>query len=136
MMLGIGLWLLFMTAFTAGIRMIRLRQQRLKRAILQEMGITFSPVTALLGIGLEDRAYMRHMEHIHEKYGDIPIIVLFQGPVWKADLMQRKVPAGVQIIADEDGERLRKLELMDLPSYLITDQKYRIRDHSRIFDVA
>ncbi|MBD3919299.1 hypothetical protein H8B09_11085 [Paenibacillus sp. PR3] len=136
MTLGIVIWLIFMTAFTVSVRIIRIRQQRLKSVILQEMGISLSPVTALLGIGLEDRAYMRHIEHIRRKYGEIPILVLLQAPAWKADLMQRKLPAGIQVIADEDAERLRKLELMDLPSYLITDQKYRIREHSRIFDVA
>lgn len=136
MSVQVVMWLLFMTAFTACIRSIRLKQLQLKSAILQEMGLTINPVTALLGIGLEDKGYMRHIERIRAKFGEIPIIVLYQGPAWKADLMQRKLPAGVHIIVDEEAERIRKLELADLPSYLITDQKYRIREHSRIFDVA
>jgi|GEM_PF-2345608 hypothetical protein len=136
MTLSIVIWLLFLTAFTIAIRFIRLRQQRLKSTILQEMGFSFCSVTAILGISLEDKSYMRHIAYIHDKYGEIPIVVLFRGPAWRAEVMQRKLPAVIQVIADEDAERLRKLELTDPPSYMITDQNYRVRAHSRIFEAA
>lgn len=136
MTIAIILWLLFMTAFTIVIRSIRTRQMLFKSSILREMDLSFSPVTALLGVELDDKGYMRHIERIREQFGEIPILLLYKGPEWKAEIMQRKLPSGVQVMADEGAERLSKLELMDLPSYLITDQTYRIRKHSRIFDVA
>ncbi|PWW04733.1 hypothetical protein DFQ01_10614 [Paenibacillus cellulosilyticus] len=136
MTIAIIIWLLFVTAFTLVLRYIRVRQQQLKSTILREIGLSISPVTALLGVGLDDIGYMRHISYIHEKYGEIPIIVLYKGPAWKADLMQRKLSSSVQVIVDEEAELLRKLELTDLPSYLITDQAYRIREHSRIFDAV
>ncbi|WP_159885028.1 hypothetical protein [Paenibacillus puerhi] len=117
------------------ISIIKKRQRKKRNDILKGiLAIDDSGADILLFVDSNDDKYINYIDQFREQEPSLLIQVVYHGPEWKKNLIERKLPNNTKLFFDEKITLASKLGIYHLPSFIVTREKESSWSSRRMFE--